>query len=270
MSEEAASAWQDFCSAFDDLSSRLSKVDAVHVNSVSLRGATKEASRLYFRRVRPQLDKLDLGDHVEDLDDALQNLLQLSAGRNFVSSYRKHAKAVRKLLPKVTGLIELQVGGAKRSEAGPSKDDAKIIETLAGLVVSAAASYQQAIADLSDDRRISFKGPAHELREVLREVLDHSAPDAEVVASEGFKFEDGRTKPTMKQKVRFILAARGRSEKESEAAEDTTAAVEAMVADLTRTVYNTSSAAAHVAKERRSVVQLKRYVDVVLLDILEL
>jgi hypothetical protein len=270
MSEEAASAWQDFCSALDDLSSRLSKVDSVHVNSVSLRGATREASRLYFRRVRPQLDKLDLGDHVQDLDTALQNLLQLSAGRNVVSSYRKHTKAVRKLLPKVTGLIELQVGGGKRSKVGLSKDDVKIIETLARLVVSAAASYQQAIADLADERRISFKGLAHELREVLREVLDHFAPNAEVVASEGFKFEENLTKPTMRQKVRFILGARGRSKKDSAAPEDTTAAVEAMVAELTRTVYNVGAAAAHIAQERARIVKLKRYVDVVLLDILEI
>lgn len=59
------------------------------------------------------------------------------------------------------------------------------------LVPTAALSYQQAIRDLADGGRVSYRGPAAELREVLREVLDHQAPDGEVMKSSDYKPEKG-------------------------------------------------------------------------------
>jgi hypothetical protein len=270
MSGGAAEEWQAFCAAFADYSAGLNKVQSVHVNSADVKAATKQVAQRYIHRVRPHLLALNFGESVEGIDGAFQSLLELSEGRNLAASYKRHARAVRRTVTTLSGQIEYRLAGAVVDSSGPSKEDAKIIGILSGLVTSAASSYQQAIADLSDEKRVSFKGPAHELREVLREVLDHFAPNAEVVASAGFKFEDGLTKPTMRQKVRFILAARGRSRKGSEAPEDVTVTVETMIAELTRTVYNTGSAAAHVAQERALIVKLKRYVDVVLMDILEL
>jgi hypothetical protein len=72
-------------------------------------------------------------------------------------------------------------------------------------VPSAALSYKQAIHDLKDDSRVSFRSPALELRETLREILDHLAPDSEVTAEPGYAQEKDRIGPTMKQKVRFIM-----------------------------------------------------------------
>jgi hypothetical protein len=86
-------------------------------------------------------------------------------------------------MPRVSGQIELLIGGSTTHI--PSQDDQKIIDTLAGLVPSAALSYQQAIADLKDGSRVSFRGPALELRETLREVVDYMAPDAAVEKSPG-------------------------------------------------------------------------------------
>ena len=74
----------------------------------------------------------------------------------------------------------------------------------------------------------------------------------------------------MKQKVRFILRARGQSKSATTVPEDTTTTIEGMVGDLARSVYNQGSVATHVAAERRNVMQLKRYVEVVLHDILAL
>ena len=138
------------------------------------------------------------------------------------------------------------------------------------MVPSAAFSYRQALADLKDDKRVSFRGPALELREVLREVLDHLAPDHDVVASPGFKLEKDRQGPTMKQKVRFILKARGAGKSTTGTPADSVNTVDAIVGDLTRSVYNLGSVATHVASERRQVVQVKRYIDAVLHDILEI
>jgi Predicted pPIWI-associating nuclease len=122
----------------------------------------------------------------------------------------------------------------------------------------------------ADDRGISFRGPALELGEALRETLDHLAPDDAVTAAAGCVQEKGRDGPTMRQKVRFILKARGQSKSSSTVPEQTTTTVDEMVGTLTRSVYDRSSIATHVASERKTVSQIRLYVVAVLHDILEL
>ena len=181
-----------------------------------------------------------------------------AAPRNFV------------LVPKITSQIELGQGVARQTSANTTQEDERVIQTLDGLVPAAALSYRQAIIDLADDNRLSFRGPALELRETLRETLDHLAPDEEVTAVPGYANEKGRNGPTMKQKVRFILKARGQSKSSSELPENTATTLDEMVGTLTRSVYDRSSVATHVATERRAVAQIRRYVVAVLHHILEL
>jgi hypothetical protein len=143
------------------------------------------------------------------------------------------------------------------------------------MVATAAMSYRQALTDLADDKRVSFRGPALELREALREVLDHMATDKDVMSASGYKPEKDpygkdRTTPTMKQKVRFILKQRAGGAKSYGTAEDTAIAVDAIVGDVTRSVYQLSSVATHVASERIQVMRVKRYVEAVLHDLLEI
>jgi hypothetical protein len=106
-------------------------------------------------------------------------------------------------------------------------------------------------------------------RPVLQNV-DQLAPDDAVTSAEGYVQEKGRSGQTMKQKVRFILKARGQSKSSSGVPEQTTTTVDEMVGTLTRSVYDRSSVATHVASERRAVIQIRRYVVAVLHDILEL
>jgi hypothetical protein len=134
-------------------------------------------------------------------------------------------------------------------------------------VPSAAQSYKQAILDLTDSSRVSFRGPALELREALREILDHLAPDSEVTAAPAYAQEKDRNGPTMKQKVRFIMKKNGKRSS-SDAPEQTVTAFEEAIAGLTRTVYERSSKAAHVAGERQTVVQIRRYVVAILHEII--
>lgn len=140
-----------------------------------------------------------------------------------------------------------------------NEEDDQLINELDALVPSAALSYEQAILDLNDIDRISFRGPALELREALREILDHLAPDSDVTTVPGYAHETGRNGPTMKQKVRFIMKKKGKRSA-SEAPEKTVTAFEESIAELTRAVYERSSKATHVASERQAVVQLRRYV----------
>ena len=152
----------------------------------------------------------------------------------------------------------------KTETAAHTEEDEEIISKLDALVPSAALSYKQAILDLKDNSRVSFRGPALDLREALREILDHLAPDGEVTAAPGYVREQGRSGPTMKQKVRFIMKKKGRRYS-SDAPEQTVTAFEEAIAALTRAVYERSSKATHVA----SVIQLRRYVVAIFHEIIE-
>src|SRR5687767_4275942 len=83
-----------------------------------------------------------------------------------------------------------------------------IIDTLGKILPPTAASYEQAIIDLSNTSRRSYRGVAHEMREALRETFDYLAPDAEVMAVAGFRLERDRTRPTQRQKAIHILKKR--------------------------------------------------------------
>lgn len=73
----------------------------------------------------------------------------------------------------------------------------------------------------------------------------------------------------MKQKVRFILKARNEGSGTSEMPERAAEAVDAIVGSLARSTYNAGSVVTHISGERRTVIQLKRYVEAVLLHLLE-
>jgi hypothetical protein len=107
---------------------------------------------------------------------------------------------IEKLVPPPNGV---KVGTVARTE-----EDEQTIRKLDALVPSAALSYEQAVLDLKDDSRVSFRGPALELREALREILDHLAPDSTAVP--GYVQEKDRDGPTMKQKVRFVMKKKGK------------------------------------------------------------
>jgi hypothetical protein len=268
----AADEWRDLCTLFLRYSGTLDRVPAAHVNSQVLKDQTKEVAQAYFRLVRPLLLQYQLEDLVEPLTAAFQALLELSEGRNLTTSYRRHVKVIRRLIPKITSQLELQGGNVL--SVSSSETDKKIIETLDQLIPSARLSYQQAVADLSDPRRFSFRGPAHELREALREVLDHLARDADM-KKDGVKFEKDhngkdRTTYTMKQKVRFIFKAREQSMTDSAVPEKATSTIDELIADMTRSTYDRGSLSAHQERGKKSVDQLKRYVDVLLHDLLEI
>jgi hypothetical protein len=158
-------------------------------------------------------------------------------------------------------------------EASPrtshSEAEQKILSDLTNRLPSAALSYRQALSDLSDVERVSFRGTAHELREAVREVLDQLAPDEKVLNAPGFRLERDRTKPTMKQKVRFIFKDQQRSLTESGPAENAVDAIAETVASMARSTYERGSMSAHTEQTKAEVLKVKRYVEAVLHDILE-
>jgi hypothetical protein len=264
-----AAEWQSLCDAFSRFSRHIDQARTVNINTSVLRTEAREVAQQYFRHTRPVLQDIGPDARLDVLDGGFQSILELSNRSNAAASYKKQMKLIRKLLPTVTSRIEINQSVSKIG-VNTTKEDESVIRTLEGLVPSAALSYKQAIIDLADDRRISFRGSALELREALRETLDHLAPDDAVTSADGYVLEKGRSGPTMKQKVRFILKARGQSKSSSVVPEQTTTTVDEMIGTLTRSVYDRSSVATHVALERKTVIQIRRYVVAILHDILEL
>jgi hypothetical protein len=145
-----------------------------------------------------------------------------------------------------------------------------IIDTLSRIVPAAALSYQQCLIDLNGPARYSYRGVAHELREVLRETLDYLAPDAEVQASPGFKFERDQKGPTQRQKALHVLRNRNLSREEMVAPELTVTMIEDMGARITRTAYTRGSKNAHTPSSAAEVRRLKMWIDAVLGELLEI
>jgi hypothetical protein len=196
-----------------------------------------------------------------DFDTWIRNELHLKAfGVSFLRS------DIERMIPPEAS------APAKASQASPSFSDTeeKILRSLTDRLPLAALSYQQALFDLADTKRVSFRGSAHELREAVREVLDQLAPDGDVMNAPGFMLEKDRNKPTMKQKVRFILKARKRGSTESDTTEHAADTIDALVASMTRSVYDRGSRSAHSERCEWELAQLKCNVDAILHDLLEL
>jgi len=268
VSGDTLTVWHQLSSAFLKVAGKVLKSASVNINSTTLRDEVKAVARQYMQEARSFLTRPGFETELALFDQHFQRLYELADGRNATSSYKWRISSLRKALPKVTSRLEMQAAPAAAN--APQGIETKIIETVAALVPTAGLSYRQAISDLADDSRVSFRGPATELREVLREVLDHLAPDAEVAKGPNFQFEAGQKKPTMKQKVRFILRARGQASNATAASEKAAETVELMVGGIARSIYDLGSVVTHVAGERQTVVQLKRYVEVVLSHLLEL
>lgn len=153
---------------------------------------------------------------------------------------------------------------------GTTPADALIVSSLNEICPSASLAYQQALSDFAQHERLSWRGPATDLREALRETLDVLAPDAEVVASPGFKLEQDAKHPTMKQKVRYVLKRRGVASGAMATPETAVLGVEEIVGGLTRSVYTRSSVSTHTATNRNEVVRVHAWVRLVLCELLEL
>ena len=269
---EADNSWAQFTIAMEHLERDVSKYRAANINSAELREQVRSAAQLFFRTCAVQLIQLQIE---EDLFDRLnlhsQHLLKLASRQNSKQSYLKTIKQVRHVADEITVDREFKYWdlAALSSKADVLSDtETKIFSTLHRIVPSAATSYRQAIIDLNDPNRISYRGVANELRESLRETLDHLAPDGDVSSQPGFTLEKDRRTPTMKQKVRYILKVREVADTAMKAPEEAIGIVEERVAAFARATYDRSSVSAHVASERKEVFQMKNYVNVVLSELL--
>lgn len=143
--------------------------------------------------------------------------------------------------------------------------------TLDSLIPTAGQAYRQGLHDLDNrENRFSYRGTASEFREALRETLDTLASDDDVKKQPWFKQEPNYNGPTMKQKVRFILVSRGKNKTQRLAAEKSVDVIESLCGEVARAVYDRASLSTHVQTTKAEVTQMKRYLDAVFFDVLEI
>lgn len=267
--------WDEFWANYDDLRSGIGRSSAVNVNAARLTQEANQVVQRYFRQVRPNLLSLRIEpQELESLDHGMHDLLRLAQGRNARSSYVRILRNIGRQRSQMASLRESHLGeavarGAPSHSEAHSETERQIIGTLRTMLPNAGASYQQGILDLKAGSRLSWRGTAVELREVLREVLDHLAPDADVMSEPTFKLEKDRFGPTMKQKAAFVLRSRGLSETDRRAPQDAIGIVDALTASFVRSTYERGSASTHGAPAREAVQRLKMYVDVALIELLQ-
>jgi hypothetical protein len=168
--------------------------------------------------------------------------------------------------------VEVQCMPLARELVGDSTTDKQyaVLTRLKETCPPSAVCFKQALRDLNDSGRRSWRGTATELREALRELLDMLAPSQLLMNSSGFRLEDGQKAPTMKQKTRFILKARDTPESRRRVVEDAMEVVEEKVGSFLRSVYTRSSVSVHTDRGRKEVVSILRFVEAMFIELLEI
>jgi hypothetical protein len=257
-------------SELGSLERAIQRLRAQHVNTQRVKAAVKALVQKYFAEWRDALSAtLGSNGHLSELDGEMQELLRCTQRRALVNEYRNRLRSTRK----VVNAAELLIAGAPRQGLVPRQLEArqqKILETLRRVCPSAAASYEQGLEDLASRARKSWRGPAVDFREALREVLDALAPDDQVTRQPGFKLEPDAKGPTMKQKALFILRSRRLKDSQTKPFADAINVVEEAIGKFVRSVYGQSSAAVHSQMSREEAVRVKDYATLVLVELLEI
>ena len=247
----------------------LNRVTSPQLHSQKRRNYLRTLVEDYFNAIRPCfMGASEQDQDVGDVDDLMQKLLVLCHKRGSVKRYQTLLSKARKDLI----ALDSRLVALPSSDENPHPDngvDLMIVETLNRIVPSAALSYQQALQDLQSDQRLSWRGPATDLREALRETLDHLAPDSDVTGMPGYKQSPDTNGPTMKQKVRFIMKSRGITKALSAPAETATEFVESTVGSFVRSVYTRSNVSTHTPTDKTEVIRIRDFVRVVFCELLE-
>jgi hypothetical protein len=269
--EEHLKMWELLWQRIDSFSGAVSRCKSSNVNTAELRQLGRDLVRDYFREVRRGLLRIGVTEQaMKELDSEMQQLIRLLTGMNSKTSYQNVLRSIRVNRKDIETGLEFLIGAEQPASVTPSGSEGAILATLDKMIPTAGASYRQALLDLDQQGRASYRGTAAELREVVREVLDHLAPDADVMTSAGFKLEDGLKGPSMKQKVRFILKARRVPDAAKQTAEDSIKHLDENIPALGRSVYNRGSIDVHTARTREEVLNFKAYADAILGELLEI
>lgn len=264
----------EFLDVLQRLLARLQARKTGEISGQAERKNIRSVIGAWFAQYRPAfVAVIGEGEALAGMDEKMQELLKLasddSARRTVVRLCKSAIKKFKEhlLIPLSRGYWSL---APQRSPAGYDKEVAAKLEALDA---DLAQSYSQVGTDIMDDARLSFRGTAAELREVLTDVLHTLAPTEKVQATDWYKEarrSGGRKEPTptRAERTRFILRSRALGSAVSDNAESYMETVEERLGDLVNATYRRGSAATHVGAEREELVALLPYVNALLRELL--
>ncbi len=151
---------------------------------------------------------------------------------------------------------------------GPlSGRQAEVLKRLRQLSAALSASLEQCLRDLNDFTRLSYMGPAGEVREVLRATIQQLAPDDEIRAQPWFvgHKQGDKINPTQSERTRLAVQKRGGN---TDQARSTDELVEVLVAKISRETYAVGSKAFHAGTVQEDVQKLTGWVFMLLDEVL--
>jgi hypothetical protein len=210
---------------------------------------------------------------IASMDEIMQGLLQISsdgsARRTVVRLVSRAARNFRdNLLVRISRAY--WSSAPQRSPAGLDEEAARRLRNLDSKV---ADGYEQAVLDIEDPERQSYRGAAAELREVLTHVLHILAPTAEVEAMDWYKeARKSRSitepKPTRAERTKFILRKQVQGSTATESAESYMFMVEERLGHVIGRTFERSNRATHAGSERDELVRLLPYINALLRELL--
>ena len=232
---------------------------------------TRALSAGWMEEYRPFfVDALGEADQVLRVDENVK-WLRSRAGVRTASSelcagLRRIARIIdRELLPAYDANRWSLASNIENRAEENRAEDGPILRRLKAVDDAIARSYEQAQVDMSDSDRLTYVGPAAELREVLRATIHRLSPPDEVIRGEPW-FKGHQGKPTQGERIRAILGDKERSSPPTQTLE----IIDAAIGAIARATYDRASAVAHLGRNtaRDEVDKLRTWVEAVLGEIL--
>jgi hypothetical protein len=195
------------------LLTRLQKGRTKVVSSPAERRYIHSVLGAWFGQYHPAFLKL-LGDEqlLAKMDELMREILQRAMEKSARRTVIRTARAARQYF---TGSLLIPLSRSYWSRAPqqtPAGRDEEVALRLRQLDPELAASYEQGVLDIEDEARVSYRGPAAELREMLTTVLHILAPNDKVQATDWYREarrSGVRTEntPTRAERVRLFSEA---------------------------------------------------------------
>ena len=245
----------------------------IKTKQVSQKSITEPARCLvdtYFRSKRHLLaSSQSHTECVSSIDSLMHSLLEVTHKNIRLVRFKGILGKIKKTLIEAEKLSLPDIKVANQT-INLNNNDRSIIDTLKTVSPSAALSYEQATIDMASGERLSWRGPATDYREALRECLDALAPDNNVQSEEGFRLEPNTTGPTMKQKAQYILKKRQQPRNAIKPVQDAINLIEHYLSVLVRSVYTRANISIHTATGKSEVVRVRDQTRTVLCELLEI
>lgn len=151
---------------------------------------------------------------------------------------------------------------------GPLSDrEAGILTRLHKLSSSLSASMEQALRDLNDQTRLSYMGPAGEVREVMRAAVQMLAPDEEIRQQPWYVgiSQGSKTNPSQAERIRYAVQQRGGDREQVKGVDDR---IDELIGKIGRQTYTSGSKSFHAGTTRSQVSKLVGWVFALLDEVL--